>query len=395
MAKMFDPRKVLKHIANPLLREFFRRRGELLDVPWDELTEHRIEPVFKAWLALPPAEQQEIQLIMRDINELADHRGLAVLAEEMLWRCPERAEEYRAQVSRHDKAMWVYLHVPEAFNEAAMFARADALSSGRYWIKRNGLPQVELNVDDAVCQALARALTSFYGPLQLRGRQCKVEHYQRAGHADYFFAYLDDYPDKRLVFDEDSDEPLIRSDRYAFEVVFVYNRDEGSLELFAQGGQRVWSPLQVEFCKAVLNEEVDPADPIRPSFYLDHLLNPLCALPTDPADLVEEARITRLRFSPRGSGGWIEVKADAKAPPDDIYRKIDRHLKKESIVTEGTRVMQATFALKFHHDGKGRQKTMTFNVTAPNSCDLKHKPDEQRVVGERCLRLWEVSRDAQ
>ena len=32
MAKPFDPRKVLKHIANALLREFFTRRGELLDV---------------------------------------------------------------------------------------------------------------------------------------------------------------------------------------------------------------------------------------------------------------------------------------------------------------------------------------------------------------------------
>lgn len=394
MSKSFDPRKVLKHIANPLLREFFTRRGELHDVPWDELTEHKIEPVFQGWLALPHPQQQEIKLIMRDINELADHRGLAVLAEEILWR-PERVEEYRAQVSRHDKAMWVYLNMPEAFERAAVFARADALSTGRYWIKRNGLPQIELKVDDAVREALAAALTAFYGPLQLRGRQCKVEHYVRAGNADYFFAYLDDYPDRHLVFDEDCDEPTVRSDRFAFEVVMVYNRDEGSMELFAQGGQRVWGPLQVAFCRAVLNEEVDPAEPIRPSYYLNHLLNPHFALPTNPADLIEEARITRLRFSPRGGGGWIEVKADAKAPPDDIYRKIDRHLKKESIVAEGTRVTQATFSLKFLHDGKGRQPTMTFNVTAPNSCDLKHKPDEQRVVGERCLRLWEVSRDAQ
>ena len=38
MAKSFDPRKVLKQIANPLLREFFSRRGELLDVPWDQIT---------------------------------------------------------------------------------------------------------------------------------------------------------------------------------------------------------------------------------------------------------------------------------------------------------------------------------------------------------------------
>ena len=53
MAKAFDPRKVLKQIANPLLRAFFERRGELTEIAWDELTEHKIEPVFEAWQALP------------------------------------------------------------------------------------------------------------------------------------------------------------------------------------------------------------------------------------------------------------------------------------------------------------------------------------------------------
>lgn len=48
MAKPFNPRRILKQIANPLLREFFVvRRGELSDVPWDSLTEHKIEPVFQ------------------------------------------------------------------------------------------------------------------------------------------------------------------------------------------------------------------------------------------------------------------------------------------------------------------------------------------------------------
>jgi len=48
MAKPFDPRKVLKQISNPLLREFFRRCGELDDVLWDDLTEHKIDAIFEA-----------------------------------------------------------------------------------------------------------------------------------------------------------------------------------------------------------------------------------------------------------------------------------------------------------------------------------------------------------
>ena len=124
MAKPFDPRKVLKQIANSLLREFFTRRGELADVPWDQLSEHRIEPVFTGWRALPEATQREVQMIIRDVNELADHRGVAVLAEGILAHHPDRAEDFSAQRSKADKAMWSYLYAPEVFNDAAMFARA-------------------------------------------------------------------------------------------------------------------------------------------------------------------------------------------------------------------------------------------------------------------------------
>jgi len=392
MAKPFDPRKVLKQIANPLLREFFSRRGELGDVPWDDLTEHKIEPVFEAWNALPEKPRHEVQVILRDISELADHRGMAVLAEEILWRCPERAEEFKAQESKADKAMWVYLQVRPAFDEASLFARADALASGRYWVKRNGLPKTTLVIDDALQARLGEALTSFYGPAQMRGRFCKVAHYRRGGGADYFFAYLDDYPDKHIVFD-DGGEPVVRADRYAFENLFVYNSDEGSMEVYAPGGKKIWAPLQVAFCKAVLEQDIPPADPLRPSFKLNHLLTPHFALPTDPHDMVEEARITRLRIEPRGSGGYIEVKADPKARPEDIYRKIERWLRMENIPADRARVVQATFSLKFVHDGPGRQPTLTFDVTAPHSSNLKSKPDAQRVVGERCLRMWGVTDD--
>lgn len=393
MAKQFDPRKVLKQIANPLLQEFFRRRGELDDVPWDDLSEHKIDPVYEAWQALDEPKKLEVQVILRDINELTDHRGRAVLAEEVLWRCPEKRDEFEAQGSKSDNAMWVYLYVPEAFEEAAMFARADALAAGRYWNRRNGLPKQKLDVNESMFGELSRALTSFYGPKQMRGRHCHIVHYERSGGGNYFFAYLDDYPDKHLVFDGDNNEPTVRADRGAFQNVFVYNSGDGSMELFAQGGRKVWEPLQAAFCKAVIGIDVDPVDPMRPSFRLDHLLSPNFPLPTDPGDAVEDARITRLRLAPRGSGGYVEIKADPKAHRNDIYHKIERWLKTENIPADSTRIMQATFRLAFQHDGAGRQSILTFDVSAPHSSNLKSKPDEQRVVGERCLKRWKVVED--
>ncbi len=390
MSKAFEPRKILKQIANELLKEFFARRNELVAVPWDKLTEHKIQPVFDAWQALPEASKSEVQIILRDIADLADHRGRAVLAEEVLLRCPDRAAEFEAQKSRADNAMWVYLNIPEAFAEAAMFARADSLPQSQ-WRRRSGLPKQRITVDDAMREALANELTAFYGPQQMRGRFCQVVHYRRPGGADYFFAYLDDYPDKRLVFDESSDEPIVRSDRGAFENVFVFTSDEGAMEIFAPGISKSWEPMQTLFGRAILGKEIPPADPLRPSYRLDHLLKSDFPLPTKPEDRVADARITRLRLLPRGSGGYIEIKADPRGGRFDIYRKIERYLRAENIPLEGTRVLQASFALKFIHEGRGRQPQMTFNITAPHSSDLRHKHDEHRVVAERCLKLWGVT----
>jgi hypothetical protein len=53
-------------------------------------------------------------------------------------------------------------------------------------------------------------------------------------------------------------------------------------------------------------------------------------------------------------------------------------------------VKQATFRVTLPHDGRGRQPVLTFDVSVPHSSNLKSKPDEQRVVGERCLKLWKV-----
>lgn len=390
MAKPFDPRKILKHIANPLLREFFARRGELGDVPWDELTEHKIEPVFEAWQKLPDAAQLEVQVIFRDIHELADHRGVAAMAELVREKCPERAEEFAAQSGEADKAMWMYLNVPKLFEEAALFAQADTLAIGRYWEKRNGLPKQTLAVNKEMVDRLATGLTEFYGPLQMRGRFCKVAHYPRNGGAEYFFAYLDDYPGKHVMFDDDG-QPTMQAGCYAFENVFVYNSGEGTMEIFAPGGRLVRVPLEAVFCKAVLDIEVDAAAPIRPCYQLDHLLQTDYPLSADPKDLVTEARITMLRLAPIGSGGFVEIKADIKGPPNDIYRKIERWLSEKHLSSDTAQVLKATFRLTFQHDGPGRAPTMTFSVGVPSSCDLKSWPDKQREVGERCLKLWRIA----
>lgn len=393
MAKHFDPRKVLRQISNPLLKEFFDRRGELRNVAWEELTETRIEPVFEAWQQLPERPRKEVQVTLQDVVELADERGLSVLAEEVKLRCPEREAEFSGWDGRADRAMWVYLNVPEAFEEAALFARADALAAGRYWIKRNGLPRQQLTVSNRTTSDLQAALTGFYWPTQMRGCHCRVEHYTRASGAEYFFAYLDDYPDNHLVFDDEGQVEK-RSDRYAFENVFVFMPEDGALELFARGGRKVNAALQEAFCQSVLGVDAGDTDPLKPAYQLDHLLDENFPLRTDPVDRVADARIARLRLEPKAAPlSYIEVKADPKGHPSEIFQMLVHYCKTQNVSPGRVRVRQVSFRVTFMHDGVGRPKTLSFNVSSPDSCDLKSKTDDMRAVGERCLKLWGITGD--
>ncbi|MBK9126196.1 MAG: hypothetical protein IPM13_00130 [Phycisphaerales bacterium] len=358
-------------------------------IPWDDLGETQVEPIFTAWQKMPDDKRRLIQLVLQDINELADERGVKVLVEEIQRIAPDRLAEFDAIVGQADRAMWTYLNVKMAFVVAAYFARAEALSTGRYWITRNSLPKQSIAVGDSHKVALKAALAEFYWDRQLRGKICEIEHYTRIGGSEYFFAYLDDYPDDPVVFDDTGH--LVRSkERRVFDNVFVFNPSDGTLDVYAKGGKKVYEPLQQRFCKAVLGVDIGPADPKRPAYALDHLLKPDRRLPTDPKDRIVAVTITRVRVEPIDRPGeYIELGLNPERGIHRIDQAIAEYLNTQRLTPDRLRVKQMSFELRFSTDA--RPRPLRFSVSCPNSCDLKSKPDELRAIGERCLRLWEVT----
>lgn len=391
MAKHLDPRTLLKKISVPLLHQFFQRQGVLLDLPWDELKEKRlVDPICDAWQRLPDGRHRQLQLTLQDLAELSNHRGMKVVAEEIQAACPERKWELISCGSFVNKAMWFYLNLPEAFERAALFARADALSVGRYSIRRNNLPKTKIDITSDVTHALEHALHAYYWPNEMRGRHCHVTHYTRAGGSEYFFAYLDDWPDSRLVF-EDNGSLEAKCERYAFSVVFVACPEDGWLELVAKGGYAVQYPLQRAFCQSVLGCDIEPADPERPEYQLQQILDPEFQYPTEPGDYVSRVRLSRIRLAPiSASRGVIfhEMKFAPRMLRSQWLQAIQRELDGHGMRAAEVLVKQASFQLIFVNGAMGGTRTMTFTVALPSACDLHNKPDNVREVGNRCLQRW-------
>ena len=392
MTSLFDPIRMLKQVSNGLLKELFTRKREYLRIPWDELSETDIAPIVLYWETMPDTERRQMQVVLHDVHALGDERGLKVLAEEIAWRCPEKLPEFQTWEGRLDKAMWVYLNVPEAFDEAAIFARADSLIAGRYWNRWNGLPGESITVTEQHTEALQDELRKYYWPKELRGRHCRVHHYPRSNGVDYFFAYLDDWPDRLLVFGDDG-EMAPRSERYAFTNVFAFDHNSGCIDLVAKGGRKVHLVLREAFCRSVLGLDVEDDEPISPAYRLDHLLDPALALPTEPSDRIASVRLTRIRLVPKhvvNAVRYEEIGFSQHATLEMAMRDLTERLADQNLSPGLVTVKQAGFQLQFLSDGSRKQKTMTFNVSCPNSCDLKSKSDEMREIGERCLKLWGI-----
>lgn len=167
------------------------------------------------------------------------------------------------------------------------------------------------------------------------------------------------------------------------------------MEIIARGGKKVQMPLRKAFCRAVIGIEVDDEEPLRATYRLDHLLDPAFAFTTQPEDRVAAVFLRRIRLVPKvyvPAVEYLEPKFVEGASRADVIAALTSLMSAYNLDRSQATVSQVGIQLQFMSDGRRKAKTMTFNVSCPNTCDLKSKPDDVRVIGERLIRSWEILR---
>lgn len=390
---VFAPKRTLRQISNELLRELFESHSYELDVPWDEITETNVADIFRRWQELAEPDRRAMEILLRDIDEIASVDGVKALIEEALRQGEESLAETIGEFdSRHDKAVWIYLHGREVWSMAIRFARADLSSRSRYWVKRNGLPAKAPDTTDETMTSFETGLSAFFAQKEARGAHCKIEHYMRASGVDYFFAYLDDYAGTVINFSNEGD--FARTpERRAFEVVFAYDSELGTLDMYAKGGKKVYVPLQEIFCSVILSEQIEEEDRACQPYVLNDLLSRDFQFPTDPDDGIVEVRVRRMRLSVKGSPRQrITLEADPNSDVDNIYDMIESYLDIVRLPPCIVNVSSVTLKLSFDHDAPDLPRSMSFDVSYPNSSNLKSKPEGLRELGEKYLKEWSIDR---
>jgi hypothetical protein len=342
MTRQYSPKNFLRQVSNHLLRTFFAQRGVLTEIPWVLQRETKIEPIYDAWQGLPASQRSEIDRAFQAIHEMACPAGVQALIEEGTFHHLNLTPALEQHEGFYDKAMWAYLDHPSIFNVASLFVSADGLP-GRYWVRQKSLSRKTPHTSAQASRAFANALSEYYKSEQGRGHRCTVETYLRGGRQHYFFAYPDDYPDMYIGHDEQG-EFVKRPQKRAFEVVFVYDPQAGTLDMHAQGDRGVKSRLIYIFCQAILDENPPPELPGDHPYELNILLSGDCLFATDLSDGIEEVRVRKMRLAIGRRRMTLEP--DPQAGVHDVFDMMTELLRAECLHNASLNVTHAEFQLR-------------------------------------------------
>jgi len=397
MARSFDPVAVLKTLSRSLLRKFLDIHYPIPDndVPWTLSASPRRITFLEEWMSLPEDQRERMQLTLQEIFHLSCEDGMQSLSTELRATRPESLADFSRLPHRLDQAMWSWLHHRDIFDHAILFAQADRLSHGRLWKRWKVSPPMQLEITAENLKALEKKLAAWYFTREMRGRHCSIHHFQRQNGVHYFFAYLDDWPNALMKFNAEGQLHASHG-RYAFNNVFAYDSHSGMLDITAAPRKASEETLPRMFAETILGISQLAACRIRRAYRLDHLLHPQFEFKTDPTDSIAHIQLTHMRVGHRSvkpDGRYKELgfgRDESLAQIRDCVRKelVDADLDRDLLM-----VHSVGFRLKFRSRNNARARSLSFHISAPNTCDLKEKPEDLRQVGEHCLKLWSITND--
>lgn len=385
MTRHFTIRKMLRMTPNPLLEKFFHRLGNhLLGIDWYRMPKRCAETLLAAVDRLPEDVHDKMESALSAIHELACEAGVRTILEAAkLSGQPDWASRLPKEGPYH-VAMWTWLDCPLVFDQAALMQSVDNLSR---WRKRKDLPRVEPRSSPEATSELARAISQFLHCEEGRGENCTVEHYRRHGGTDYYVAYPDDFVQTVAMHDQ-SGNLRPRAIRQTFEIVFAYNREDGTLELFAKMPTHTKVKLESLFGQIILGEDIGPQRYARP-YDLNRLKDRYFCLETDPEDGLN-ATITALRLK-SSQWGQISLEPVQNGRVRDVYDMVENCLNGEAVLWEEVEIQKATF--RFHFDGMSSRRvgSLEFDVTQPDHCAVRSRRPERLELVRKYLKRWRIA----
>jgi len=372
MAAQYSHKQFFRQVPNSQLGDYFQSKEIDVDIDFYKLKENDVDSLFEALASFSTELQASIEAEFQDINAMACEGGVAALCDEAGFHKDDAfIKEIAVIEGFHAKAMWAFLEKKDYWRGATMFLHADNVSAS-FWKKRNDFPKVPPNVEEADINELAQSISEFFYKKEGRGKNCKVEPYRR-NNKEYFFAYPEDFSQSGVEWVSDTLKTLAHHP--AFEIIFVYSEEEGSLDIYAPKNTKAVPQLQKLFAKAILKLDSLPDGTIDKRVYdLAALDDTAFEFKLEPVAGIASVVVTRLRLTLKhGSRRRIILEADTKHKPKAVYDLLGE------LTLPAYHITQVGVKVTFDALEGKRAKTRTFNITYPNSCALNYDGNDLKI----------------
>lgn len=384
--RYFSVQKMLRMTPNVMLREFFDHLGyQLTCIEWRRMP-HRCEQALKIVIDLLPKEaQDDIAGKLAVIFELACPSGVQALIEAAKRTGRYNFVELLPQAEPYHQAMWAWLHFPGLFEHATLMHQVEHLVRGK---TRDDMPRVEPRRGDEALKELATGISQFLRCEEGRGQHCTVEHFRRDNGTEYYVCYPDDFVQTIAVHDNAGTlQP--QSIQPTFEIVFAYNQEEDTLNLFAKMPTPLKVKLECLFGQIILCQDIGPRRYCRP-YDLNRLRDRYFCLETDAEDGLT-ACITKLRVDSH-EWGKIALEPAEKGCVHDVYDMVDHCLDHTAIDWDEVDILHATFRFRFDSMRGRRAGSLEFNVTYPDHFSTRTQLPDRLELVHKYLKRWRIAR---
>ncbi len=382
----YNPRTILRQVPNFLLARFFSPHPAFDGFDWSRLKETQIEPIYECWQQMPKAERDGISALFLQVHALANPSGTSTL----VMAARDVGIDIRPQVcamnNAYERAFWCMLERPEVFHNGRTLAHIDSMpqKSREKW---TGLPQRPIEVTAETVARLEGEIREYYQRLDGRGEACHVEYRRRSSAIDSFFAYPADYVDSVEEYDDDG-KLVWKRRRGRFEIAFALDSAAGTLEISAEGGQRVRSDLCELFLRTMMDEVPAPQPAATAPYRMDIFKNRQLSFPTDPADAIL-MRVQGLRLQMNGSPEDVIAVDAGSWGWKSVYAVLDAVVDQQRAPLEKCAVLE----VKLHAVvpiPRNRPRKITFRVS-PSICTLGDSPEEEKL--RSYLRSWGIEHE--
>ena len=380
----------LRSTPGDLLRTYFIRSEIALppEVPWSGPA-----PALGASLkTMIEAMDMEVQArVMSDadrVGAMADEPGDAAF-----FAVTKQAATLDQLPNSYARAVWLLLNAPADFEHAEQVRYADDRRYGRMWEAFVCEPGCTVAREGQTAEAFKRAIGERFGSRNVEIEVCnrfRPRLEKAEAELVQVAIYREGRTGERKAFVNGRLDRL--PDRPVIEAAITYEAANGSIEVVATARETREDLVRL-FAEHLLGTGFQGERLRVRQYSLNHLCKPF-TFPTEPADNIEDVRVTSLRLMPLDTTGERVTLECMRGAKRNIWSMANSRFHEQDPLQSGYGVTQARFTIKFRTvPGARGGRTLPVTISMPKGCDLKDRTDRERLIGEKYLRRWSMLRD--